>query len=884
MLQGMPVANPGQVRVKAPVLPRTQAKKTVLTEAAPAEMFWKPLDTGAWLGKSQVLFGAETPPPEKPPEKPIDILNKTFLNKDKKSYTGWEILLRLAKQAGACDRQPGPAGLPAEGETYPSRYFYLLHTDMGFTDPAAQKEIMEGFRKFKYFETQKTNNWDKAWFTEAGRDAVKFVEQQLEKQRLETLEQKKKDIFPFLSKKFFNKNYEIMTAGEILSHLVKHAADCDGKEGPAGSLPDKNFYVSRYFHLLDQDLGFEDKVVREHIMGEFWRRGLFLQDTETPKDKLRNVWHKMRMSPVGKEIDQAWKAELETRKNSPKTTTTEVDSRYDYVSPPVDLSKLNPNTIINLVDFKPDVLEKIKDRLAHQSDRSEGGKARAWLKNVFSLPWANETRDKMDIQAAREQFDKNFYGMDLLKERIMEEIAVRGFKGGNKGGILLLVGPPGTGKTACAKTLADILGRKFVRRSLSGISDAHKVTGHDYTYIGAKPGMIIDGMIEAGAMNPVFQIDEIDKVGQNGYGGNPLDALLAVLDPQQNDKFTDSNLDIPFDLSKVLFICTANRLEDFPAPLLSRAEVIQFDAYLPEEKLEIAKRHLIPRQYSEYNIPKDKIVFEPAAVERIIRNYTVEGGVRKLEQRLKDIFRKASLYFQENPKEKTLTITPDRVDQWLTHPISKDVINPKQAMVGRVNGLYYSDNGGGTLPVEVSASPGRGGLLLTGSLGTVMQEAAKVALSYIKANASALGLDEAAQKKLESGKQDIHIHYPAGATPKNGPSAGSSTFIALWSALSKTPVPAGIAMTGEIDLEGRITRIGGVLEKVSGAISQGVTTIFLPGENKKDFEDLCKRSPIFKKMVAAPIEVTFVDTAEALAQAVRQKSKALIDAQQPPAT
>lgn len=667
-------------------------------------------------------------------------------------------------------------------------------------------------------------------------------------------------LLPILNQRFRTEDRPAKTYAlkEIFLFLNEHSAECDGQEGPLGFPKKGLYYPSRYTYLVHAKLNFSSDTTFE-ILNRLNELNFFAPGPYPEKEK---QWVQFNLSPYGKKIAGILK----------EKPTREVETTIQYIEPPIDLKNIAIEDLPRIVPFPPEVLEKIEQKHQLLSEKSSGGeksKAKAWLNLVLSLPWITETKDTMDIRKASQILDRDFYGMERLKRRIIREIAKRKQQGSNQGGILLLVGPPGTGKTAIAKIIAESMGRKFVRRSLSGINDAQRITGSDYTYQGSKTGVIIDGMREVGTINPVFQIDEMDKVGTLSPQGNPLDALLAVLDPQQNHSFTDSYLDFPYDLSKVLFICTANKLEDFPAPLLSRTEVIEFHAYMPEEKMAIATNCLIPKLYKEFNLSPKELRFEPEAIKRIILHYTLEGGVRKLEERLKGIFGEACLYREEHPGERSITVTPERVDEWLTDPICKNAVNPVEMRKGVASGMYYSEAGGGIMPVEVSATNGKGQLLLTGSLGDVMKEAAQVALSYIRKNHDTLGLSPETLKTLKEDEIDIHIHYPDGATPKDGPSAGVSTFLALWSELSDNRIPAGIALTGEVDLKGNITAIGGVLEKVSGAIQQGASKIYLPQENEKTFHDICKRSPIFAETVKSA-RIRFVSNVKELVDDVRQ--------------
>lgn len=687
------------------------------------------------------------------------------------------------------------------------------------------------------------------------------------------------EVFKALDKKYITQREpaQSIRLGTILKQFIRKANECDNTLSERERNPDTNQRLSKYVEILKTDLGFTDLMLRRKIMND-------LVKLRTLSFK-RGDESRVELSPFAYYFDLEWSKKNATTAPQPPAlpsstaqppdanTPNVEEPSIEYVNPPVNLTELQGPELNKAIEELPaNVQKRLKEMaISSRSMGSDPAKAKAWIDATLSLPWFNETKDKADIRRAKAIMDKNFYGMDVLKNRILEEIAMRSFQGGNKGGIILVWGPPGTGKTAFTETLAHAMGRKFDRVSMAGIADAHDITGHGFTYVGSKPGRIIEAVQRAGVKNPVIQIDELDKVGQNSAQGNPLNALMAVLDPQQNDKFTDSYLNFPFDLSKVLFVCTANRLEDFPAPLLSRAEIIRFDAYLPEEKIEIATRHLIPKQHKEFNLPSEKIQFERQAVEHIINKYTKEGGVRKLEQRIQNVFRKAGLELMKNPQTQSITITPQLVDQWLANPVSRTVLNPNEKRIGTVNGLYYSEAGGGTLPVQVSVVPGRGSLILTGSLQSVMKESAQVALSYLKANADEVGISKETMDQLINGKVDIHIHYPDTATPKDGPSAGLATFVTLWSALSKTPVPAGIALTGEIDLHGAALPIGGILEKVSGAMAEGVKTVYLPSANKKDYTDLCNRSEIFSNLMK-PMNIQFVDTALDLIKSIKEET------------
>ncbi|EYE89004.1 peptidase [Fervidicella metallireducens AeB] len=461
----------------------------------------------------------------------------------------------------------------------------------------------------------------------------------------------------------------------------------------------------------------------------------------------------------------------------------------------------------------------------------ESGVIRTYLDWVVDLPWSKETKDVDDINKVSEVLEKEHFGLKDVKERILEYLAVRKLNKNMKGPILCLVGPPGVGKTSIARSIANAMGRKFVRISLGGVRDEAEIRGHRKTYIGAIPGRIIYGMKQATSKNPVFLMDEIDKMSSD-FKGDPADALLEVLDAEQNSTFRDHYLELPFDLSKVLFITTANSVDTIPRPLLDRMEIIEVSGYTDEEKINICKNYLIPRQVKENGLKKDCVLFSDKSIKDVINLYTRESGVRNLERKIGSICRKAAIEVAKNP-EKKIKITQQNLTKYLGTPRYKYEEKSGKDQIGVVMGLAWTAYGGDTLPVEVAVMTGTGKLELTGKLGDVMKESARAGYSYVRACSKMYGIDEEFYKNT-----DIHIHVPEGAVPKDGPSAGVTMITAMVSALSKKPVRSDIAMTGEITLTGRVLAIGGVKEKALAAYRAGINTIILPEENRKDIDKI----------------------------------------------
>lgn len=485
---------------------------------------------------------------------------------------------------------------------------------------------------------------------------------------------------------------------------------------------------------------------------------------------------------------------------------------------------------INMPQYAVDKLEKEFERLKRsQQGAQEGSVIRDYIDNVLSLPWGIYSKESKDLKKAERILNKDHYGLEKVKERIVEFLAVKAATDNINAPILCLVGPPGVGKTSIAKSMARALGREYVRMSLGGISDEAEIRGHRRTYLGAMPGRIIAAMRQAGASNPLILLDEIDKIGKD-YKGDPAAAFLEVLDAEQNVNFRDNYLEMPYDLSKVLFICTANSLDTIPGPLRDRLEIVELSSYTAEEKQHIAEEFLIPKQLEANGLTKSQLRFKKDAVADMIESYTREAGVRSLERLVGAVCRK--VVKERIHSTKLVTITKKNITDYLGRRRFKpETINAKDE-VGICRGLAWTSVGGCTLSVEVNILKGKGNFKITGNVGKVMEESYNAALSYIRANAEELGVD------IDFEHTDVHIHIPEGATPKDGPSAGITMATAMVSAMKKVPVRSDIAMTGEISIRGKVMPIGGLKEKVLAAKRAGVKKIIIPVENAPDLEEI----------------------------------------------
>ena len=533
-----------------------------------------------------------------------------------------------------------------------------------------------------------------------------------------------------------------------------------------------------------------------------------------------------------------------------------------------------PEDVQKSVDRELSRLEKIPSAAA------EHGVIRTYLDWLVSLPWNKVTEDNLDLPHARAVLDEDHYDLEKVKDRILEHLAVSKLKNDLSGPILCFVGPPGVGKTSLGQSIARALGRKFARLSVGGVRDEAEIRGHRRTYIGAMPGTIIRTLRDAESMNPVLLIDEIDKMGAD-FRGDPASAMLEVLDPEQNQHFRDHYLDLPFDLSKVLFICTANTLDPIPGPLLDRMDVIQLSGYTEDEKFGIAKRYLVPKQLAAHGLELGRVTISDRALRLIIREYTREAGVRNLERRLADVLRKAARQIAEGKtRAKTLRIDERRVRRWLGPRRFEGEVRKRTSDPGVATGLAFTAVGGDVLFFEATAYPGKGRLTITGQLGDVMQESAQAALSWVRAHTQQLGLDPDWFRE-----HDVHLHVPAGAVPKDGPSAGITMATAIASLVRSQPVSDDVGMTGEITLTGQVLPIGGIREKSLAAQRAGLKRVIMPRENEPDLAELPPETKrelefILVDSIDQVFDAAFDGTAEGRTKPVPVKEKAAAQAGQ----
>ena len=504
-------------------------------------------------------------------------------------------------------------------------------------------------------------------------------------------------------------------------------------------------------------------------------------------------------------------------------------------------------------NYPPNIKQKIKEEIKRFNMMPQASLEASLIKNyidiMFSIPWDEKTVDNDDLNNVQHILDEDHYGLDKVKKRIIEYLAVKQKTGNLKSPILCFYGPPGVGKTSLGRSIARALGRKFVKSSLGGVSDEAEIRGHRRTYVGSMPGRIIQGMRKAKTTNPVFLLDEIDKIGSS-YKGDPSSALLEVLDPEQNFAFNDNYIEEPYDLSNVLFICTANYLGNIPEPLRDRLELIEVNSYTLIDKMHIAKEHLIKKEMDANGLKESDIQFEDDALAYIIERYTREAGVRELERKISSICRRVVVNLVSKKRKTKEIITIKKVKEYLGTEIFDSTAKEKGAQVGVVTGLAYTEFGGDILPIEVNNFPGKGNLVLTGKLGDVMKESCSIAYDYIKANAKKYGIDDEV-----FAKNDLHIHFPEGAVPKDGPSAGCAITVAIISCLTNHPVSGDIAMTGEVTLRGKALAIGGLREKSLAALRSGIKKIIIPSENKKHVSELPKE-------VKDNLEIIYMDSVD----------------------
>ncbi|WP_299993972.1 endopeptidase La [uncultured Clostridium sp.] len=595
---------------------------------------------------------------------------------------------------------------------------------------------------------------------------------------------------------------------------------------------------SKVLKMMEQekDLGKVTDLIAAYIQLEDEKKQLILETInvhERIEKLLVFIDEEIQIVEIEKEIGNKVKSKID-KSNKEYFLREQIKAIQEELGEDEEKREFNKyNEKLKKLKMSKEVKEKVEYELSRLklSNSSDGNNIRSYLDWVVELPWNKATKDSFDIEKASGILDEEHYGLEEVKERILEYLAVKQYTKSLKGPILCLVGPPGVGKSSIAKSIAKSINKKFVRISLGGIRDEAEIRGHRRTYIGAMPGRLVYALKEAKVNNPLILLDEIDKLSAD-YKGNPADALLEVLDQNQNKEFRDSYMEVPIDLSNVLFITTANSLDTIPRALLDRMEIIQVSGYTYEEKVHIAKNHLIKKAMEEYGVDENIIKISDNTIKEIVNGYTKESGVRSLERQINKVIRKAITELIKS-KKKSLTISSNKLEKYLGPSMFEFENDEKKDKVGVVTGLAWTAYGGDTLPVEVAVMKGNGKLELTGQLGSVMQESAKAAYSYVRANSEKYGISPEFYKK-----NDIHIHVPEGAVPKDGPSAGVTLVTALVSALSKKKVKGSIAMTGEVTLTGRVLAIGGVKEKCLAAHRIGIDTIILPKENKKNVDEI----------------------------------------------
>jgi len=618
-----------------------------------------------------------------------------------------------------------------------------------------------------------------------------------------------------------------------------------------------------------KDIDYITDTIAVHINLSFHERQNILETIELPERMLTICTHLKKEIEIlqteqkirGRIQTQVEKNQREYYLNEQMKAIQKELGREDHVS---ELDQIRKK--IKPLGLSKEATEKVEKELKRLEQMpplsAEAVVSRHYVDWMTSVPWNKTTKDKISLVQAEKILNQHHFGLKKAKERIVEFLAAKKYsKTMERSPIICLVGPPGVGKTSLAQSIAQSMGREFVRISLGGIKDEAEIRGHRRTYIGALPGKIIQSMKKAQVTNPVILLDEVDKISQDIHG-DPASALLEVLDPEQNNKFMDHFLDVDYDLSKVMFIATANVMEGIPYPLFDRMEIVYLDGYTGDEKIEIARKFLIPKNLKEYNLSTKQFKLSREQLHNLIDNYTRESGVRQLERVIAKLMRKAIQKLLKNPKLKSVTITDKVVKEWLGNPtFRKTSLNKQAGKTGIATGLAWTEVGGDVLEIETSAISGKGGLTLTGQLGDVMQESAQAALSYIRSRATELGL-----KPSFYTSRDLHIHMPEGATPKDGPSAGITMCAALISALTKKPLLPYLAMTGEITLQGRVLAIGGLKEKLLAARQHEIKTVIVPKENQDDMQEILKDTDL------GDLKVLFVANMDEVLESVFEKN------------